>query len=199
MLRRAHRTLRAAGGNREAALLGSLLARIAAQQGRFDEADEQLAQAREAVGERDALWAAQIDSRAAECLALAGRIDDTLAAVDGALRAAAEWEGLCPQVPAFHRLRGWALARLGRGEEAEAAFAASTHAAVELAALHEEAATAYLASRMAPQRGELALVEAARAAALHDRLGIVAPLQLPIDAKQHPIELPHVTSILTRA
>jgi class 3 adenylate cyclase/tetratricopeptide (TPR) repeat protein len=201
MLRRAHRTLKAAGGNREAALLAALLARIAAQQGRFDEADQHIAQAREAVGERDALWSPQIDARAAECLAVADRAADTLVAADEAMQAIADDDGLCPQLPSFQRLRGWALARLGRWEEADVALTASRSVAIELGALHEEAATADLVARLAPLFSSDTTAAASRRTELYERLGIVQPLQLPLDFDGAPqsVDLSSETTTLTNA
>ncbi|MFL6238872.1 MAG: adenylate/guanylate cyclase domain-containing protein [Actinomycetes bacterium] len=201
MLRREHRTLRAAGGQREAALLAALLARIAAQRGRLDEATEHIAQAREAVGERDALWSPQVDARAAECLAITDRAGDTLAAVEEAMRAVANDDGLCPQMPTFQRLRGWALARLGRWEEADVALAASGQTAIGLGSLHEEAATAELRARLAPLFGTDGDDAAARAGQLYSQLGIVAPLHLPLDPDGQPqvISIERETSRLTSA
>jgi class 3 adenylate cyclase/tetratricopeptide (TPR) repeat protein len=186
MLRRAHRTLRAAGGQLDAAFVATLLARIAAQRGRFEEADEEIAQARSAVGERDLLWASQIEARAAECLAIADRPADTLATVEAAMHAVADSDGLCPQMPAFQRLRGWALARLGRWEEGDVALAASIEAAVQLGALHEEAASTDLSARFAELFGTDGSAAAARCAELYTRLGVVQPLRLPLDPDGAP-------------
>ncbi len=201
MLRRAHRTLRAAGGHLDAALLGALLARIAAQHGRFADAEAEITQARAAVSERDLLWSSQIEARAAECLAIADRPAETLATVDAAMRAVADDDGVCPQIPAFQRLRGWALARLGRWEEGDVALAASTDAAIQLGALHEEAATADLSARLAELFGTDGSAAKMRSAELYSRLGIVAPLRLPLDPDGAPqqINLGTDESTLTRA
>jgi hypothetical protein len=186
LLRRSYRALRAAGAEREAALLAALLARNAAQRGAVDESRNLIEQARQAVGEKDALWALQINARAAECLALADRSAEVLAAVDGALRSITDLEGTAPQVPTLHRLRGWALARLGRSDDAADALAESTAAALELGALHEEAATADLLARLAPLFGTEPAPSAALAAELYAQLGIVAPLRLPLGPDDVP-------------
>jgi tetratricopeptide (TPR) repeat protein len=201
LLRRSQRSLRAAGAEREAALVSALLARVAAQEGRFEEADQLLAQAREAVGEKDALWALQIDARAAECLALANRAAETLTAVDAALTGCAELDGTCPQLPTFQRLRGWALARLGRWEEASVALAASTSAAVELGALHEEAATADLTARLSTLFGADPHTVLLRKSELYQQLGIVRPMALPLDPDGSPqqVTLPSEKHSLTSA
>ncbi len=117
------RTWRAAGYRSGVAAVKGKQARIATGRGRFEEA---LCLFTEAADEFRAIGslaeAFEEHARMAECLAASGDHPAALATADEALSVARGLGGVPPQISLLQRVRGAALARLGRPDEARAAL-----------------------------------------------------------------------------
>jgi len=133
-----NRTWRAAGYRSGAADAKGKLARVKAAQGRYDEALELFASC---IGEMDDIGsradALEATARLAECLLLSGASDDALELADRGLDLAQDLGGVPPQIPLLHRVRGAALARLGRNDAAVDALRQSLQAARGRGAAYE--------------------------------------------------------------
>ena len=114
------------------------MARVKAAQGRYDEALELFASC---IGEMDDIGsradALEATARLAECLLLSGASDDALELADRGLDLAQDLGGVPPQIPLLHRVRGAALARLGRNDAAVDALRQSLQAARGRGAAYE--------------------------------------------------------------
>jgi tetratricopeptide (TPR) repeat protein len=104
----------------------------------------------------------ETDTRIAECHLIARRPEEALAVADGALAVEASRDGLSHARSALLRARGYALAQLGRWDEARRALEESLAAAREREADHE------------PLEEERQL--------LLERLGIVRAFSVPLAA-----------------
>ena len=137
-----NRTWRAAGYRSGAADAKGKLARVYAAQARYDEALELFASCIEEmddIGSRaDALEAS---ARMAECLLLSGDDTGALDLADRCLSRAQDLGGVASQTPLIHRVRGTALARLGRSGAAIDAWQQSLQAARSRGAEYEVALT----------------------------------------------------------
>jgi tetratricopeptide (TPR) repeat protein len=114
------------------------LARIAARQGRHDEAAERLRTAREyfkATGEMAEIIV--VDAFMAESFCLAGDLEEALALAEATLRRAAAQADVAATTPLLGRVRGLALMGMGRDSEAEQAFRSGLDAARARDAGHE--------------------------------------------------------------
>lgn len=175
LMRDAQRVWRAAGAPSFVAFGKSQLGRLAARAGRFDEALELLRSARvDYVRDGEHAEVLETDARLAECLLLQGNASLALDAANAGLARAPSAAGVLPQVPLLQRVRGVALAQLGRYDDAFAALDASLSAAEERRARHEVAWTlaAFVAARRAAgQPADDALT--GRRAELFSQLGIV--------------------------
>ena len=144
-----YRTWRAAGYRSGAADAKGKLARVKAAQGRYAEALELFASCigdMEDIGSRaDALEAS---ARMAECLLLSGDSSGALDLADRCLDVAQDLGGVAPQIPLIHRVRGAALAWLGRTGAAVEALRQSLQAARSRGAEHEVELTERAAARL---------------------------------------------------
>jgi tetratricopeptide (TPR) repeat protein len=177
LLTDAQRVWRAAGAPSFVAFGKSQLGRLAARCGRFDEAFELLNSAREDyVADGEQAEVLETDARLAECLLLQGQFPAALAAADNALARSSTGTSVLPQVPLLQRIRGFALAGMGRSDEALAALDASLVSARARSARHEIGWTLHAIDQVRAAAGAPAASAdvAAERAALLDQLGIVA-------------------------
>ena len=121
----------------------------------------------------------ETDTRIAECHVAAKRSDEALAIADGALAVEAARDGLGQARSALLRARGYALAQLGRKDEALEAFAESLAAAREREADHE---VAFTLCAMADLAGALDEPLGEERQLLLERLGIVRSFSIPLAA-----------------
>ncbi len=124
------RTWRAAGYRSGVAAVKGKQARVATGRGRFEEALRLFAEATDefrAIGSHAEAFEEQ--ARTAECLAASGDHAAALATADEALAVARGLGGVPPQIPLLQRVRGAALARFGRADDARSAFEAGMAAA----------------------------------------------------------------------
>jgi class 3 adenylate cyclase/tetratricopeptide (TPR) repeat protein len=113
------RIARASGAASGVADVSCFLGRLHARAGRFEEAHSLLSAARrdyEESGEPSELLTC--DAHIAECLSLQGDGREALALAEATLRRAERLEARFALVPTLQRIRGWALAQLGRTAEA---------------------------------------------------------------------------------
>jgi len=151
------------------------LGRIAALRGRFDEAFEQLAEARDTFAKIDSAGdVLEVDARTAECRLLAGDAKGALAVTDDTLSRAA---GLVERA-ALERTRGAALVALGRTEEGLAALESSLAEARARGARFDVALALQDLIEPYGRLGEIAAAEDAEREAIliFEELGVVSPL-----------------------
>jgi len=181
--REALRVWKAAGFDQGVAFVQANLGRVAYRAGRPDEALPLLQGARTTFA--DAGYIAQVletDARIAECDVVAKRPDDALAVAGGALAVESSRGGLGFQRPALLRVRGYALAQLGKVTDAIEAMQESLAVAREREADHEIAFTLCGLADIAalePAAYDEALEE--ERLALFERLGIVRAPAFPLD------------------
>jgi tetratricopeptide (TPR) repeat protein len=182
VVRPALRVLQASGALSETAFALSVLGRTAARSGSFGRALELLAAARAGyakAGEPAEVLA--IDVRIAECLVQEGRMADALALAAAATRALPQ--AVAGQQPVLDRIRGYALAQQGQGDQARAVFEANLRAARDRAARYEEALSLDALICLDGHLGRLAQAgHAAARAALFDQLGLIAMPAFPFSA-----------------
>ena len=159
----------------------SHLGRVAYRSGRIDEGLDLLRQARQQFDEIGSVAElVETDGRLAECLLMSGDDAGALATADAALALVESVAGAQVHGPMLHRVRGLALASLGRFDAAEDALNRSLKEARARAADYDVAlALRPLASLMERQGlPAQALLEAS--GAIFDRLGVVSVFQ-PFD------------------
>jgi tetratricopeptide (TPR) repeat protein len=159
-----------------------LMGRVAAQWGRFDDAEMRFRRARELfeqVGIRPQIL--DVDARMAELLLLRGEWGRSLFQADRALRDAAAMGGVHTRAPMLHRIRGLCLMQRGEPEKARAALEQSLATARARAAAYEVAQTLSALARLDRLEGlapdPVALAESR---AILDRLDIVSLPGMPI-------------------
>jgi len=180
--REALRVWKAAGFELGVAYALANLGRVSYRDGRPNDGLPMLREARALFGE--AGYVAQVletDSRIAECHVVANQPDEALAVADGALAVEASRDGLGHQRPALLRARGYALAQLGRPDEAREALTASLTAARERQADHEVAFTLNAMKDLAEDQTLDAPLEEEHQLLL-ERLGIVRPFSVRVAA-----------------
>jgi len=180
--REALRVWKAAGFELGVAYALANLGRVAYRDGRPNDGLSLLREARALFGE--AGYVAQVletDSRIAECHVVANQPDEALAVADGALAVEASRDGLGHQRPALLRARGYALAQLGRLDEARETLTASLTAARERQADHEIAFTLNAMKDLAEDQTLDAPLEEEHQLLL-ERLGIVRPFSVRVAA-----------------
>jgi tetratricopeptide (TPR) repeat protein len=122
------------GALSDGAEASSLLGRILAHLGRFDEAEALLKEALEQFGESgDDAEELKAEARLAQLALLRGDNQSVLAGVDALIERAERGEVMFTLVAALHRLRGEALAAVGRLEEARV----DLHEAMRIVGLSE--------------------------------------------------------------
>jgi class 3 adenylate cyclase/tetratricopeptide (TPR) repeat protein len=174
LLRDALRIWRASGADSFIASATRELAKLEARRGRFDEAFLLFEEARARyVEHRDHAEVIATDARIAESLVGAGRAEDALRLATGALEDSRAQEAVFALVPTLCRIRGSALAALGRETEARRELDAALHAARERQADYEiglilEA----LVQIMAAGETREAKALAAQRDAIFERLGV---------------------------
>ena len=176
LLRNCVRTQRAAG---DLYSLGTSLIRLAyaaSRAGRCHEALQILEEARSTLllvgAQAEAL---ETDAVAAECYAFLLDGKAALSMAEEALSSVAALGGASVVTPLLERVRGYALAQLGRPDEAEAAFSASLKDARERGADFQIALTLLAIGRLARLRGETpAADQEEESAAILTRLGVIA-------------------------
>jgi len=154
MFRAALRALRAAGSQVMTGLTIGNLGRVASREGRFEEALPLLRRSAEILRQvGDVSQALESESRIAELLLFEGKVGEALASARTTLAEVERSEGVGPQVPLLQRVSGYALARLGRMDEARAALDASLEAAQAREARYEVAMTLLALSELFPHDG----------------------------------------------
>jgi class 3 adenylate cyclase/tetratricopeptide (TPR) repeat protein len=171
--RPAERVLRASGALAEMAFADTLLGRIAAQRGRPLEGLRRLEAARAGylkAGEPSEVMATEISI--AETLVYGGEAEEALARVDD-IAASSRMRDADAGASALSRVRGYALALLGRAVSAQEAVDTSLRAARERGNRYDEALATDALIQLAETRGQLADPElVARRNELFRALGI---------------------------
>lgn len=182
MLRQVLRAAKASRASFEVLFWECLRARFLARAGEAGNAlAELLRVAHELETQGRSVFTLEARARAAECLATLGRADEALAMADGLLHRSADLPGSATSRPLLHRVRGYALAQLGRYEEAAAALATSLATARELNALHEVAFTLHALVGLGRLRADLAQDDAdSELAALRARLAMTSMPDVPL-------------------
>ena len=186
MGREALRILRGVGLKSAIAFGLNIVGRVACRSGRYEEAIELLEQARAVNHEiGDQPEELESDVRIAECLAMQGRSAQALELATDALVRSETLGG--PATPQLQRVRGCALAQLGRLSEARTALRESVAGAREREAEYEEALALHGLARIAAMEDSQdapGLEERYRA--IFERLGVVAAPVIPIGEALEP-------------
>jgi tetratricopeptide (TPR) repeat protein len=175
LLREAFRVWRAAGDDYDLGFCLLQLGRVAGMSGRTEEALAYLDQGRrkyQAIGASGQLL--EVDARDVECRLLAG---DNGSALSRIRQIAARLEvggGVNVLTPLLDRMRGYALAQLGRLDEATSAFEEGVSSARERRADHDVALSLQGLARVARRCGEPSAEIEAETGVIFERLGIVA-------------------------
>ena len=186
MGREALRILRGVGLKSAIAFGLNIVGRIACRSGRYAEALELLEQARAVNHEiGDQPEELESDVRIAECLAMQGRSAQALELATEALVRSETLGG--PATPQLQRVRGCALAQLGRLAEARVALQESVAGARDREAEYEEALALHGLARIAAmeERPDAPELEA-RYRAIFEGLGVVAAPVIPIGEALEP-------------
>jgi class 3 adenylate cyclase/tetratricopeptide (TPR) repeat protein len=186
MGREALRILRGAGLKSAIAFGLNIVGRVACRSGRYAEALELLEQGRAVNHEiGDQPEELESDVRIAECLAMQGRSAQALELATEALVRSETLGG--PATPQLQRVRGCALAQLGRLSEARVALQESVAGARDREAEYEEALALHGLARIAAmEEGPDAPELEARYRAIFKRLGVVAAPVIPIGDALEP-------------
>jgi class 3 adenylate cyclase/tetratricopeptide (TPR) repeat protein len=178
LLQEASRVWRAAGDRLGVAQAACELGRVASRGGRYDEALALLAEARQEFARLGAAdQVVETDQRIAECRLVQGDAEGALRVADEALAAAAALGDAGEvRVPALARVRGCALAALGRHDDAQVALDAAIGAAREAGAEYELAlALLALGRAIGGQDTAAQAALCGEAEGILARLGVVAP------------------------
>jgi tetratricopeptide (TPR) repeat protein len=156
--------------------------RVTSRSGRYVEALELLEEARDLNHEiGDEPEELESDVRIAECLAMQGRASEALELSTEALARSETLGG--PATPQLQRVRGCALAQLGRLSEAREALEESVAGARGREAEYEEALALQALARIGAIEGSSDAPELdARYRPIFERLGVVAAPMIPIGA-----------------
>jgi len=186
MGREALRIWRAVGLKSAIAYGLNIVGRVTSRSGRHEEALELLEQARDLnhqIG--DEPEELESDVRIAECLAMQGRSSEALELSTEALARSETLGG--PATPQLQRVRGYALAQLGRLPEAREAMDESVAEARGREAEYEEALALQGLARIGAVEGSAdASVLEARYHAIFERLGVVTVPVMPIAETLEP-------------
>jgi tetratricopeptide (TPR) repeat protein len=187
LLREASRVWRATGEDYGLGFCLIQLGRVAAISGGIDEALSRFRQARERylhVGASGQVL--EVDAREIECRLLTGEPDGALPRIEDTVARLEVEGGVNVLMPLLARLRGYALAQLGRLDAAGEAFEYSVDRARERGAQHEVALSLQGLARIARKRGEPSAEIEAEVEAIFERLGIRAVLLFPMTASGSP-------------
>ena len=186
MGREALRIWRAVGLRSAIAYGLNIVGRVTCRSGRYAEALELLGQARDLNHEiGDEPEELESDVRIAECLAMQGRASEALELATEALARSETLGG--PATPQLQRVRGCALAQLGRLSEAREALEESVAGARGREAEYEEALALQGLARIGAIEGSSDAPELeARYRAIFERLGVVAAPMIPIGEAPGP-------------
>ena len=169
------RTLRATGARGALSFGQSLMGRLLARQGSFNEALVMYLSARRLQAEDgEHALLLETNARVAECLVWCGRMQEALDTADRGVASAATVDGGGALLPLLHRVRSMAFAALGESGAAVQAARESLAAALDRDAPHELVWTLDVLLRVDPAAGR---AEAEQRDVHVARLGIVA---LPI-------------------
>jgi tetratricopeptide (TPR) repeat protein len=186
MGREALRIWRAVGLKSAIAYGLNIVGRLTYRSGRYEEALELLEQARDLNHEiGDEPEELESDVRIAECLAMQGRSKQALQLSTEAVARSETLGG--PATPQLQRVRGYALAQLGRLPEAREAFEESVAGARDREADYEEALALQGLARIGLIEGSPDAPELeARYRAIFERLGVVTVPVMPIAETLEP-------------
>ncbi|HWB67351.1 MAG TPA: adenylate/guanylate cyclase domain-containing protein [Mycobacteriales bacterium] len=169
---------RAAGATSYLAFGTALLGRVALAEQRWDDAASLLGEARQMcadLGEADEV--ASADALLAECRLWSGDPAGALTLADETLLGLGHAAAAAAALPRLHRVRGEAMASMGRDAEATAALRASLQVSRDRAARHEVAAALAALLRSGSPVDE---PEAASWRAEHDQLTVALGLVGPV-------------------
>jgi class 3 adenylate cyclase/tetratricopeptide (TPR) repeat protein len=161
----------------------ALLGRVTARAGRFEESllvlDEALSIFADVGAEVEAV---DTLARKAECLVLMGDANDALTLVDEVWEQAEGGDASGPSTSLLHRTRGYALTRLGRFDEARAAFDESLESARSRGQDLDVALTLNAVMRLSGFEGSVAPPPEAAAErdAILERLGVASVAEVPL-------------------
>ncbi|HKI29870.1 MAG TPA: tetratricopeptide repeat protein [Actinomycetota bacterium] len=164
----------------------NIVGRVTSRSGRYEEALELLEQARDLNHEiGDEPEELESDVRIAECRAMQGRAPEALELSTEALARSETLGG--PATPQLQRVRGCALAQLGRLSEAREALEESVSGARGREAEYEEALALHALARISAIEGSSNAPELeVRYRAVFERLGVVAAPVIPIGEALEP-------------
>jgi tetratricopeptide (TPR) repeat protein len=179
LTRQVLRVWRAAGDRSGVAFALSQLGRIAARDRRCDEALALYGEARAGFADvGDQIGVIETDARIAECLVFRGDAEAALRTIEES-EARHSRAGSTVQGALLHRVRGYALAQLGRLDDARHAFDQSVSVGRTHNAEYEVALTLRALSQLARIEGSRAAALEAESAVILDRLGVVAVTDPP--------------------
>jgi tetratricopeptide (TPR) repeat protein len=173
------RIWRAAGYRSGAASVRCLMGRVECGKAQYSEAleafEQSLQEAQEVGGHVEVL---ETKARMAECLFLAGEVDEALHAADVAIEQSRALGGVSAQHPLLFRIRGAALIRRGDLDGARDALEQSLRAAAARDADYEQALTLRVLDRLDDLAGDGSSRPSSRTAqvessAILERLGVV--------------------------
>jgi tetratricopeptide (TPR) repeat protein len=174
------RTWRAAGYRSGAAYVQCNLARVATRRGDFERAAALFEDSRreaESVGSQaDALEAG---SRWAESQMVAGNFVGALARSEIEIRHAYAMDGVAPQIPLLHRVRGAAFARLGDSDEASTELRRSLESARSRRVEFDEALTLHLMAALGMGYADRTSAELeSQSARIFEALSVIEAIEL---------------------
>jgi class 3 adenylate cyclase/tetratricopeptide (TPR) repeat protein len=182
-------TWRAAGYRSGAAYVQCNLARVATRRGQFERAAALFEDSRreaESVGSQ--AEALEAGSRWVESQMVAGNVVGALARSELEIRRAYAMDGVAPQIPLLHRVRGAAFAQLGDADEASVELRRSLEAARSRQVDFDEALTLHLmaALGMGYENQTPADLES-ESARIFEALGVIEAIELlPAPAERAP-------------
>jgi tetratricopeptide (TPR) repeat protein len=181
LFRDALRVFRSSGSGMMTGLALSNLGRVAARSGRFDEAFELHQKADALLREvGDLSQVLENQARIAELQLLQGGWAEAAETARAALEKIQALGGIAPQVPFLHRVMGYALAGLGRLEEARTEIELSADSARARDASYELALTLRALAELFVKDRDQEAEWNARATAMLNELGVVGIASAPI-------------------
>jgi tetratricopeptide (TPR) repeat protein len=181
LLRQALRIARASATGPHIANILADHGRLAARAGRFDEARVMLEEAKDEykrAGEQGEVLLTE--AKLAETLMLEGDGHAALGLASSALRRAESLESVYLAIPALLRVKGCALAQLGRAEEARAALLESLNSARAKQADYEVGLTLDALVSLGQAAGERVAELKLERDSIFERLGVVATPEIPL-------------------
>jgi tetratricopeptide (TPR) repeat protein len=181
------RTWRAAGYRSGAAYVQCNLARVATRRGQFERAAALFEDSRreaESVGSQ--AEALEAGSRWAEGQMVAGNVVGALARTEIEIRHAYAMDGVAPQIPLLHRVRGAAFALLGDSDEAAVELRQSLEISRSRRVEFDEALTLHLMAALGMgYKNRTSSDLESDSARIFEALGVIDAIELLPDRSEH--------------